>query len=247
MLSPELKNRAVVITGGANGIGAALVQAFHRQGADVFFCDRDRVASRRLTARLGERVRFDQVDLTQERAVVGWLAAIRRRARRIDVLVNNAARDPRLDFRRTTARAWDDLFALNLRAYFLTCREALPAMRAGASIINLGSIVFHAGPVRLCAYVATKGGVLGFTRSLARELGPRGIRVNTVSPGWVMTQRQLREFVTPATKKFILRQQCLPGLIQPDEIADVVIFLASDASRAMTGQELLVDRGWHHS
>jgi D-xylose 1-dehydrogenase len=247
MRSPDLKDRVVVITGGANGIGAAMVHAFHRQDAKVFFCDCDRIAGRRLAASLGEGAAFDQVDLRQERAIVAWVAGIRRRAKRIDVLVNNAARDPRLDFRQTTARAWDDLFALNLRAYFLTCREAMPAMRAGASIINLGSIVFHAGPARLCAYVATKGGVLGFTRSLARELGPRGIRVNTVSPGWVMTKRQLREFITPATRKFILRQQCLPGLIQPDEIADVVVFLASAASRAMTGQELLVDRGWHHS
>jgi NAD(P)-dependent dehydrogenase (short-subunit alcohol dehydrogenase family) len=89
--------------------------------------------------------------------------------------------------------------------------------------------------------------VLGFTRSLARELGPRRIRVNTVSPGWVMTERQLREYVTPAIKKLIRHAQCVPDLLQPEEIADVVLFLASDTSRAMTGQELLVDRGWHHS
>jgi NAD(P)-dependent dehydrogenase (short-subunit alcohol dehydrogenase family) len=99
----------------------------------------------------------------------------------------------------------------------------------------------------MTAYVATKGSVLGFTRSLARELGRRRIRVNTVSPGWVMIERQLREYVTPAIKKLIRHAQCVPDLLQPEEIADVVLFLASDASRAMTGQELLADRGWHHS
>jgi NAD(P)-dependent dehydrogenase (short-subunit alcohol dehydrogenase family) len=99
----------------------------------------------------------------------------------------------------------------------------------------------------MAAYVATKGGVIGFTRSLARELGPRRIRVNTVSPGWVMTERQLRQYVTPATRKLIRRSQCVPDLLQPEEIADVILFLASDASRAITGQAILADRGWEHS
>jgi NAD(P)-dependent dehydrogenase (short-subunit alcohol dehydrogenase family) len=99
----------------------------------------------------------------------------------------------------------------------------------------------------MSAYVATKGGILGFTRSLARELGPQRIRVNAVSPGWVMTERQLRQFITPAVKRLIRKAQCIPDLIQPAEIAEVVLFLASEASRAITGQEILVDRGWVHS
>ena len=247
MILEELGGRTAVVTGGSNGIGTALVEAFHEQGARVEFCDRDASAGRALARRLGDGVRFTRLDLTQEEEVVNWVAAIRKRTRRIDVLVNNAARDPRIDLDRTTARAWDELFALNLRAYFLTCREAAPAMPRSGSIINLASITFHAGPARMAAYVATKGGVLGFTRSLARELGPQGVRVNTVSPGWVMTERQLRHYVTPAVKRLIRSRQCLSGLIQPREIADVVLFLAGDASRAMTGQELLVDRGWYHS
>jgi NAD(P)-dependent dehydrogenase (short-subunit alcohol dehydrogenase family) len=99
----------------------------------------------------------------------------------------------------------------------------------------------------MTAYVATKGGVMGFTRSLARELGPRGIRVNTVSPGWVMTERQLRDYVTPAVERLINRSQCVPSRIQPAEIANVILFLASNASAAITGQEILADRGWAHS
>jgi NAD(P)-dependent dehydrogenase (short-subunit alcohol dehydrogenase family) len=178
---------------------------------------------------------------------VRWIGGIGRQHKTIHALVNNAARDPRIALDKMSAKDWDSLFATNLRAYFLTCREAVKWMRAGSSIINLASITFHAGPANLTAYVATKGGVLGFTRSLARELGPRRIRVNTVSPGWVMTERQLREYVTPAVKKMIRRAQCIPDLIAPEEIAAVILFLASHASRAMTGQELLVDRGWHHS
>jgi NAD(P)-dependent dehydrogenase (short-subunit alcohol dehydrogenase family) len=99
----------------------------------------------------------------------------------------------------------------------------------------------------MSAYVATKGGVMGFTRSLARELGARGIRVNTVSPGWIMTERQLKQFVTPAVKRLIRRSQCVPDLLRPEDIAEVVLFLASDVSRAITGQEILADRGWAHS
>lgn len=99
----------------------------------------------------------------------------------------------------------------------------------------------------MSCYVATKGGILGFTRALAREVGPRRIRVNTLSPGWVMTERQLKQYVRPATKRLIRKSQCLPDLIQPEEIANVALFLTSNASRAITGQEILVDRGWYHS
>jgi NAD(P)-dependent dehydrogenase (short-subunit alcohol dehydrogenase family) len=237
----------VIVTGGANGIGTAVVRKFHQQGATVYFCDCDVRAGRMLVEELGARAVFQSLDLTRETEIVRWLRGVRRRAKRIHALVNNAARDPRIDLADTTAADWDALFATNLRAYFLVSRETVPAMGAGGAIINLASITFHAGPAGMTAYVATKGGVLGFTRSLARELGPRRIRVNTVSPGWVMTERQLREYVTPAVKRLLRRSQALPGLLQPEEIADVVLFLAGDGSRAMTGQELLVDRGWYHS
>jgi NAD(P)-dependent dehydrogenase (short-subunit alcohol dehydrogenase family) len=247
MLVPELRGCNVVVTGGANGIGEAIVRAFHGQGAHVFFCDLDVRAGRTLAKQLGERANFQKLDLIREREIVRWIDDVGRHGRAIHALVNNAARDPRIALERASVEDWDDLFATNLRAYFLTCREAVPWMGAGSSIVNLASITFHNAPAEMTAYVATKGGVLGFTRSLARELGPRRIRVNTVSPGWVMTERQLRQYVTGETKKLIRRSQCIPDLIQPDEIASVVLFLASAASGAMTGQELLVDRGWHYS
>ncbi len=243
----DLKDKAVLITGGAAGIGASMVRAFYRQGAQVFFCDVDASAGQQLTREFSGGVTFQAVDLLKEAQITRWIKAVTRQAGTISVLVNNAAADPRIPLEKTSTAEWDRLFARNLRAYFLTCRAAVPHMRAGATIVNFSSITVHLAPANMTAYVATKAGIQGFTRSLARELGPERIRVNTLSPGWVMTERQLRQFVTPATKRMIRKSQCVPDLIQPEEIANVALFLASDASRAVTGQEILVDRGWAHS
>jgi len=244
---PELKGSNVVLTGGANGIGAATVRAFRQQGARVFFCDVDSRAGEALARELAPACHFAKVDLEHEREIAHWIEGVGKRTRRIHAVINNAARDPRITFEDMTAAQWDRLFATNLCPAFLVTRECLPFMQRHAAIVNLGSITFYNSPPQLTAYVATKAGMLGFTRSLARELGPRRIRVNAVSPGWTMTERQLRDFVTPAVKRACKRAQSIPDLIEPGEIAEVVVFLASDASRAMTGQELLVDRGWEHS
>ena len=243
----DLNGKTVLVTGGAAGIGAAMVRAFHQQGARVFFCDVDGTRGKRLARDLGSNTFFARVDLLVERQIVRWIKDIGKASNRIDVLVNNAASDPRIPLHQTSAEDWDRLFARNLRAYFLTAREALAFMGAGSAIINFSSITVHIAPSNMTAYVATKAGIQGFTRALAREIGPRRIRVNTLSPGWVMTERQLRDFVTPAVKRLIKKSQCIPDRIQPDDIADVALFLASDASRALTGQELLADRGWAYS
>jgi len=244
---PELKDRVVVLTGGASGIGAATVRRFHDQGARVWFCDVDVAAGKALAAELGERSHFKKADLRREAQVRAWLEQVGKKEGRIDVLVNNAARDPRITLETMSAADWDDLFATNLRSFFLTAQHAAPWLKKrGGAIVNFSSITFHISPNNMSAYVATKGGVIGFTRALARELGPDRIRVNTVSPGWIMTDRQLDQFVTPAVKRRLRDVQCSPDLLQPEEVADVVLFLASDASRAITGQEILADRGWAH-
>jgi NAD(P)-dependent dehydrogenase (short-subunit alcohol dehydrogenase family) len=240
---PDLRNRTVLITGGANGIGEAMVRAFSEQGAIVHFCDIDTKSGGNLAKELGPSVHFEKVDLMREREIENWIAKVAK----VDVLINNAASDPRVRLEELTSKAWDDLFSRNLRAYFLTIREAAKKMQRGASIVNFASITFHQGPAQMSAYVATKGGVIALTRSLARELGIRGIRVNTLSPGWIMTKRQLREYVTPSARKTILRSQCIPELLQPEGIAAVALFLASESSEAITGQEILADRGWYHS
>jgi NAD(P)-dependent dehydrogenase (short-subunit alcohol dehydrogenase family) len=243
---PELKNKNVVITGGANGIGAAAVRAFAAHDARVFFCDVDVARGRALQAELAPRAVFQRVDLVQEKQVVRWVARIGASGP-VHVLLNNAASDPRIALPSMSVAEWDALFARNLRAYFITTRECQRFMGADAAIINFSSITIHIAPAEMTAYVATKAGILGFTRSLARELGPRRIRANVISPGWTMTERQVQKYVTPAVKRMLRRAQCIPDLIQPAEIAAVALFLASDGSRALTGQELLVDRGWAHS
>jgi len=242
---PELRDSVVLVTGGANGIGAATVTAFCEQDARVFFCDIDATAGKTHAKRAGAI--FMRVDLRDERQIERWIDTVAKRTGHIDVLVNNAANDPRIPLEKLTTRRWDDLLAINLRSTFLCSREAAPHMGAGASIINLASITWHLAPATMSAYVATKGGVLGFTRALARELGPRRIRVNAVSPGWIMTARQLRQYVTSKVKRLIRTSQSVPDLTQPEEIANVILFLASDASAAITGQEILADRGWAHS
>lgn len=242
---PDLKQRMVLVTGGANGIGAAIVEAFRRQEAKVFFCDQDAKAGRQLAENTNSS--FHVVDLRYESQIQRWLNKVAQTAGKIDVLVNNAATDPRIALKDLSAKRLDELFAINLRSAFLCSREAAPHMEAGGAIVNLASITWHIAPACMSAYVATKGGMLGFTRSLARELGPRRIRVNAVSPGWIMTKRQLQEYVTPAVKRLIRRSQCVPDLIQPAEIAEVVLFLSSNASSSITGQEILADRGWAHS
>ncbi len=244
---PELEERVVVLTGGANGIGESTVRAFHAQGATVCFCDIDAEAGKNLVEQLGRSCHFSKVDLRKEAQVKRWISSIAKRHGRIDVLVNNAASDPRIALDQCTAAEWDDLFARNLRSMFLTAREAAPHLKEQTgALINFSSITFFEGPKGMSAYVSTKAGAIGLTRSLARELGPRGIRVNTVCPGWIMTERQLKMFVTNAVKRRIKTSQCIPKLIGPEEVAETVLFLASDASRAITGQSLLVDRGWFH-
>ncbi|MGV3771303.1 MAG: SDR family NAD(P)-dependent oxidoreductase [Verrucomicrobiales bacterium] len=242
----DLNGKIAVVTGGANGIGAAIVRSLAAQKVHVCFCDVDLQAGENLAMQTTGS-QFSEVNLGNEHEVRKWIQSVGKTYHKIDIVVNNAARDPRIAFEQMTSSQWDDLFSLNLRSYFLTCQEALPFMPEYSSIVNLSSITFHTAPSHMSAYVATKAGIIGFTRSLARELGPKKIRFNVVSPGWVMTDRQLREHVTEETKILISKSQCLPDLLQPEDIAEVVLFLASNASSAISGQEILADRGWAHS
>lgn len=233
----DLKGKNVLITGGANGIGEAMVHQFHQQGAVVHFCDIDEAKGKSLPGN------FTNVDLREPEQISQWISSIES----VDVLINNAANDPRIPLAELSVEAWDELMALNLRSQMLTVREAISRFSKPASVINFSSITFHLGPTEMAAYVASKGGILAMSRSLARELGPEGIRVNTISPGWIMTERQLEQFVDDDTKALIRDRQCQPELLQPAEIAAVALFLASEASAALTGQEILADRGWYFS
>lgn len=242
-----LEGRVVLVTGGANGIGAATVRALVGRGARAYFCDIDATQGDMLSKELGVDARFSCVDLMDPESIATWILAVGEQEGEIHGLVNNAALDPRLSLEETRVEDWDGLFARNMRAYFLCCREVSPWLVDGSAIVNLSSVTFHEAPAKMTAYVATKGAIQGFTRSLARELGPRGVRVNTVSPGWVMTERQLAMYADEATQARVMREQCVPKLLLPEELADVIVFLLGNQSRAISGQELLVDRGWRHS
>ncbi len=246
---PDLRDKHVLITGGANGIGEAVTQAFAQQGCRVSMLDRDAAGGKKLTKKLndaGGDVRFHAVDLTREKPLVAALHKLENQRGPVDVLVNNAGYDPRYDLTDMTMKQWDDLFRLNIGHYFVTCRELIPGMKeaGGGSIILVGSCNFWVGGDRLAAYTATKGAVLGFMKSLAREVGKHNIRVNTVSPGWVMTQRQSRDVATARDKRRLVNElQCIPRLLTPADIAPAYLFLASDAARMITRQSILVDAG----
>jgi NAD(P)-dependent dehydrogenase (short-subunit alcohol dehydrogenase family) len=243
----DLKDKVVVITGGANGIGESMVRRFADQGARVHFCDIDADAGIALQDDTKNLATFSPVDLTDEADLRQWIDHVALRDKSIDVLVNNAARDPRIALDELKMKEWDSVFALNLRAYVIAIQQAVQYIPSGGgSVINFSSITHHLSPAQMSAYVATKSGIIGLTRSLARELGPKNIRVNTLSPGWIMTDRQRKQFVTDEVRQMLSEQQCIGQLIEPVEIADVALFLASRASTAITGQELLADRGWAH-
>ena len=249
-LYPSLSDRGVVVTGGASGIGASIVEHFADQGARVGFIDFDTEAARRTLEELGERARscrFAAADLRDVERLRAALARLRDELDRpITVLVNNAARDDRHAVEDVTPEYWDERMATNLRHQFFAAQALAPGMAAagGGSIVNFSSISYHLKQGGMPAYLAAKSAVIGLTRALARDLGPRRIRVNTVTPGWIMTERQLRLWLTPEGEAELLRGQCLPERLYPPDVARLVLWLAADDSRLVTAQNFVVDGGW---
>ena len=248
----SLQDRSVLITGGATGIGAALVEAFAAQGARVGFIDLDAASGaalvQRLSAAAGLRHRpaFEAADLTDAAALPQVIGRLRAVIGPLAVLVNNAANDQRHRIEQTTPASWDAGIAVNLKHQFFAAQAVAPDMRAlgGGSIINLGSISWKLKQGGMPVYTTAKAAVQGLTRSLARDLGPDRIRVNTLVPGWVMTDKQLRLWVTDGAKDEIARGQCLAAPLLPWHIASMALFLAADDSAMCTAQDFIVDGGW---
>jgi NAD(P)-dependent dehydrogenase (short-subunit alcohol dehydrogenase family) len=242
----DLNDRTVLVTGGAGGIGEAIARAFHAQGCRVGVLDLDAARGEALAAELGPRLTFVACDLTDVPALKAAVAAVRAALGPVHVLVNNAAHDERHATLEVTEAYWDQRMAVNLKHQFFAAQTVLPDMIAGGggAIINLGSTSWMIGQGGMAAYTACKSAVLGLTRSLARDFGPHGVRVNAVAPGWIMTERQLALWVTPETEQEIYRNQCLKRRLVPDDVARVVVFLASDAAGAVTNQHYVVDGGW---
>lgn len=243
----DLAGASVFITGGGSGIGAALTEGFLEQGAKVGFVQRSDATAfcDEMAAAHGNRPLFVPCDITDITALQAAMADVAAAHGPITVLVNNAANDARHTLGNYTVEEWDQGIAVNLRPHFFTAQAAAAGMRAagGGSIINFSSVSYMMGNAGYPAYAAAKAGITGLTRGLARELGPDRIRVNALMPGWVLTDRQMDLWATPDGLKAHLERQCLPEHLAPSDIVDAVLFLASNTSRMMTGQALVVDGG----
>jgi NAD(P)-dependent dehydrogenase (short-subunit alcohol dehydrogenase family) len=247
---PSLRGKSAFVTGGGSGIGAAIVESFVDQGARVALVDIDEAASRALCdairSQYGVTPHFTRCDITDIPALQGAIEQAGCDLGDIGVLVNNAANDMRHKWTDVTPEYWDERMAINLRPMFFAIQSAAPQMKrlGGGSIINFGSISWKVRMGGAPAYTTAKAAVHGLTRGMARDLGPDGIRVNTVLPGWVMTERQKKLWLDEAGEKLLDQEQCLKGRIQPVDVARLVMFLASDDARMCTAQEFTVDGGW---
>ena len=246
---PSLKDRVVFISGGSSGIGAELVCAFARQGSRVAFCglraDGGQPLVDELTAAGLPTPWFAPCDVRDVGAYRALLAQVAKDLGPVRVLVNNAGRDDRHAMEDVTSDYWDDRLALNLKHYFFAIQAVAPGMAAagGGSIVNMGSVSWMRGRPNLVGYTTAKAGILGLTRTLARELGPRAIRVNAIVPGAIVTERQTSLHRDPAADQAFLDAQCLKIRLDPGHVARPTLFLAADDSDGMTGQHVLVDAG----
>ena len=246
----SLEQRVVFITGGGSGIGAELTRAFHHQGARVVFVDINDAASQALVAELsaetGNAPFYYHCDIRDVASLQQVIAEASQNVGPIHALINNAANDDRHSWRDVDVAYWDERMALNLRPMFFAAQAAAEQMikAGGGSIINFGSVSVQMALGGLPLYVTAKAAVHGLTRSLARDLGEHNIRVNTLVPGAVMTERQLEKWIGPDDEAAIQERQCLKLRLEPQHIAPIALFLASTESQAITGQELAVDGGW---
>ncbi len=244
---PDLKGQSVFITGGGSGIGASLTEGFLRQGAKVAFVQRSdaRGFCDQMEAATGNRPLFLSCDITNVEALQSAITEAAAAHGPITVLVNNAANDQRHKTPEVTEAYWDAAMAINLKCYFFAAQAVIPGMQAagGGSIINFSSISYMMGLGDYAAYTTANSGINGLTRSLAREFGGNRIRVNAVAPGWVLTQRQKDLWVTPEGIAAHVAKQCLKDTLEPEDVVGGVLFLASGASRMMTGQALVIDGG----
>ena len=246
----DLKDKKVFITGGGSGIGASIVEHFCEQGSKVFFIDIKEQSSNKLVSDCKNKKfsvpTFINCDLLNIKFLQNTISKIISDNGAIDILVNNAANDERHSIDEVTEEFWNERMNINLRHYFFTVQSVKKAMieNKGGSIINIGSVSWMIGQGGMAAYTAAKSGVVGLTRSFARDLGEFNIRVNSVVPGWVMTERQIEKWLTPESEADMMKKQCLKHKLMPSDIAKTVLFFGSDQSSGCTNQDYIVDKGW---
>ena len=242
---PSLKDRVVFVTGGASGVGASFVAEFHGQGAKVAFVDLKQADGDALMQTLGGNAWFKVCDVTDAAALQAAIREAGEALGSVTVLINNVANDTRHKAVEMTPEAWRRNLAVNLDPVFIASTAVYPMMKAagGGSIVNVSSINALLGPAELAGYVAAKGGINSLSKTLAREWGADRIRVNALSPGWVITPRQLELWLTPEAEAEWMKLTALQDRIMPEDIARTALFLASDDSRMITGQNIVVDGG----
>ncbi len=242
---PSLENVPVIVTGGATGIGEQIARSFVRQGSKVGIIDFDQEATERLCDELNSELNFEICDLTKTDYLKQAFSSLINKIGQPGVLVNNAARDDRHDWRDVTSEYFDDRIGNNLKHQFFSIQAVAPAMiaRGGGSIVNLGSNSWWEAGGGFPIYATSKAAVHGLTRTMARDLGKYRIRVNTVVPGWIMTDRQKELWVTDESLRKHRNRQCLPDLIDPIHVARMVLFLASDDSVMCTANNYMVEAG----
>jgi NAD(P)-dependent dehydrogenase (short-subunit alcohol dehydrogenase family) len=242
---PSLSKKVVIVTGGASGIGAEIVSAFVKQGAKVGFIDLNADASQKLVKTLGENVHFEICDLCDISAMKIAMKKLTTLIGTTDILVNNAGSDDRHDWKDVTEDYWNERLSTNLRHQFFAIQHVAHGMikKGGGSIINIGSNSWWEAGGGFPAYATAKSAVHGLTRTMARDLGQHRIRVNTVVPGWIMTERQKTLWVTPEGLENQYKRQCLPDLIDPIYVARMVLFLASDDALMCTANNYMVEAG----
>jgi NAD(P)-dependent dehydrogenase (short-subunit alcohol dehydrogenase family) len=247
---PSLRDKVVLITGGASGIGASMVEHFAAQGSRVAFIDKDESSAAKLVETLarhrGHAPFYLKCDLTDIAALRSAIRDMEEKLGTVNALVNNAASDDRHKTSEVTPEYWDDRMAVNLRHQFFATQAVVPGMTSagGGSIINMSSISWIIPSTGLPAYVTAKAGIMGLTRTLSRELGGANIRMNCVLPGAIMTERQRRLWMTPEYLVEVMRGQALKRELVPEDVARLVLFLASDDSAMITGQNFIIDGGW---
>ncbi|WP_394153845.1 SDR family NAD(P)-dependent oxidoreductase [Loktanella salsilacus] len=241
----DLENAHVFITGGGGGIGAALTESFLMQKAKVSFVGRSDYSdfADEMAEKTGIKPLFQQCDVTDTKALHAAMDEAVARQGALNVQINNAAADTRMDPADITVEDWDNQIAVNLRHYFFACQKAGALMTNGGSIINFSSASYQIAGEQLAPYMSSNAGILGLTRSLARDWGPKSIRVNAISPGLVLTKKQIEEVHTDADLAEFRKKQCIPENLYPEDVPGTALFLASDLSRMMTGQCLFIDGG----
>ena len=246
----DLENKRVFISGGGSGIGASIVEHFCEQNAEVYFIDINENDSNKLVSECKNKKlsvpNFIKCNLLNVKKLQSTISKIISEKGPIEILINNAANDERHKIEDVTEEFWNDRMNVNLRHYFFTVKSVREAMikNNGGVIVNIGSASWMIGQGGMAAYTAAKSGVVGLTRSFARDLGEYNIRVNSVVPGWTITKRQIEKWLTPESEAEMMKKQCIKKRLMPSDIAKAVLFFSSNQSSGCTNQSYVVDNGW---